>query len=69
MFLPSGHKLSGIFVSRGSQSCLKVAKLSWFIRTVLAAKRSVAVGIVSEPENCHGCRNLIAGSARIRVQL
>ena len=69
MFLPSGHKLSGIFVSRGSQSSLKVAKLSWCFRTVLAAKRSVTVGIVSEPESCHGCRNLIACSARIRVQL
>ena len=64
MFLPSGHKLSGIFVSRGSQSSWKVAKLSWFFRTVLAAKRSVAVGLVSELEICHGCRNLIASSAR-----
>ena len=47
----------------------KVAKLSWCFRTVLAAKRSVAVGLVSEPEICHGCRILIACSARIRVLL
>ena len=69
MFLPSRHKLSGILVSRGSQSSLKVAKLSWCFRTVSVAKRSVAVGLVSEAENCHGCRSIIAGSARIRVQL
>ena len=69
MFLPSGHKLSGIFVSRGSQSSLKVAKLSWCFRTVSVAKSSVAVGIVSEAEICHDCRTLIASSARIRVQL
>jgi len=47
----------------------KVAKLSWCFRTVLVAKRSVAVGVVSEAEICHGCRNFIASSARIRVQL
>ena len=69
MFLPSGHKLSGIFVSRGSQSSWKVAKLSWCFRTVLAAKRSVAVGTVSEPEICHGGSSFIASRARIRVQL
>ena len=69
MFLPSRHKLSGIFVSRGSQSSLKVAKLSWCFRTVSVAKSSVAVGIVSEAEICHDCRTLIASSARIRVQL
>ena len=69
VFLPSRHKLSGIFVSRGSQSSWKIAKLSWCFRTVSVAKRSVAVGIVSEPEICHGCRILIACSARIRVQL
>jgi len=51
------------------QSSQKVAKLSWCFSTVLAAKRSVAVGIVSEPEICHGCRSLIVSSARIRVQL
>jgi len=56
-------------VSRGSQSGLKVAKLSCCFRTVLVAKRSVAVGIVSKAEICHGCRSFIAGSARIRVQL
>jgi len=43
--------------------------LSWCFRTVSVAKRSVAVGIVSEAENCHGCSNFIASSARIRVQL
>ena len=69
MFLPSGHKLAGIFVYRGSQSSWKVAKLSWCFRTVLAAKRSVAVGLVSELEICHGCKSFIASSARIRVQL
>ena len=69
MFLPSRHKLSGILVSRGSQSSLKVAKLSWCFRTVSVAKSSVAVGLVSEPEICHGCRSFIAGSARIWVQL
>ena len=69
MFLPSRHKLSGKFVFRGSQSSLKVAKLSWCFRTVLAAKRSVAVGLVSETEICHGCRYLIAGSARVRAPL
>ena len=57
VFLPSRHMSSGIFVSRGSQSSLKVAKSSWCFRTVSVAKRSVAVGIVSEPEICHGCRN------------
>ena len=51
------------------QSGLKVAKLSWCFRTVSVAKRSVAVGLVSEPENCHGCSTLIASSERIRVQL
>ena len=69
MFLPSGHKLSGIFVSRGFQSSWKAAKLSWCFRTVLVAKRSVAVGLVSKAEICHGCRSLIASSERIRVQL
>ncbi len=69
MFLPSGHKLSGILVSRGSQSSLKVVKLSWCFRAVLMAKRSVAVGLVSKAENCHGCRISIGGSALIRVQL
>jgi len=56
-------------VSRVSQSSFKVAKLSWCFRTVSVAKRSVAVGLVSEPEICHGCRSFIASSARIRVQL
>jgi hypothetical protein len=51
------------------QSGLMVAKLSWCFRTVSVAKRSVAVGIVSEPEICHGCRTFIASSARILVQL
>ena len=69
MFLPSRHKLSGIFVYRGSQSSWKVAKLSWCFRTVLAAKRSVAVGAVSKPEICHGCRGFIGSSAGVRVQL
>ena len=69
VFLPSGYKLSGVFVSRGSQSSLKVEKLSWCFRTVSVAKRSVAVGLVSEAEICHGCRSLIACSERIRVQL
>jgi len=69
VFLPSRHKLSGIFVSRGSKSSLKVAFLSCCFSTVLVAKSSVAVGLVSKPGNCHDCRNLIAGSARIRVQL
>jgi hypothetical protein len=67
VFLPSGHSLSGIFVSRGSPSSWKVAKLSWCFRTVSVAKRSVAVGFASNAENCHGCRILIASSARIRV--
>ena len=51
------------------KSGLKVAKLSRCFRTVLAAKRSVAVGFVSKPEICHGCRSFIESSARIRVQL
>jgi len=51
------------------QSGLKVAFLSWCFRTVSVAKRSVAVGIVSEPENCHGCRILIANGVDILVQL
>jgi hypothetical protein len=69
VFLPSGQDLSGLFVSRGSLSSWKIVKLSWCFRTVLAAKRSVAVGLVSEPENCHDCRNFIASSARNLVQL
>jgi hypothetical protein len=49
-------------------------KLSLCFRTISVAKRSVAVvpiaiGIVSKPENCHECRNLIASSERIWVQL
>jgi len=47
-------------VFRGSKSSLKIAKLSWCFRTVSVAKRSVAVGIVSKAENCHGCRIFIA---------
>ena len=51
------------------QSGLIVEFLSCCFRTVSVAKRSVAVGLVSEPEICHGCRSFIASSARIRVQL
>ena len=68
MFLPSRYELAGVFECRGT-SCKVAEKLSCCFRAVLGARRSVAVGIASEPENCHGCRNLIASSARIRVQL
>ena len=68
MFLLSEHKLSGLYECRGTGG-LNVAKLSCSFRTVSVAKRSVVVGIVSEPEICHGCRSFIAGSAWIRVHL
>jgi hypothetical protein len=68
VFLPSGHKLSGRYECRGTGGLL-VALLSWCFSTVLVAMRSVAVGLASKAEICHGYRKIIASSARIRVQL
>ena len=46
-----------------------VEKLSCCFELILVARRSVVAGFTAEPVICQGCWHLLAGSARIQVQL
>ena len=67
-FLPSRQKAAELYECRGTQ-LLEGLEIVMLFRICLGSRCSVAVETVSKAEDCHGCRIVMASSARVRVQL